>query len=74
MLQQLPFLGLRQEHSVLEQVRVLKHVMCHAVKTSIAFLFQQFEENRHSWWPRAVTTSLPRLYPGWFRPLRITED
>lgn len=39
MLQQLLFLGLRQEHNVFEQLWVLKHNMCHAAKTSIAFLF-----------------------------------
>jgi len=48
MLQRLLILSLRQEHKVLEQVRVLKHNMCHAAKTSIAFLFQQFEDNRQS--------------------------
>jgi len=74
MLQELLFLSLRQEHNVFEQERVLKHNMCHAAKTSIAFLFEQFEDNCHSRWPRAVTTSLPRLHPDWFRPLRITED
>jgi hypothetical protein len=48
MLQQLLVLGLRQEHKVLEQVRVLKHNICHAAKTSIALLFEQFEDNCHS--------------------------
>jgi hypothetical protein len=73
MLQELLFPGRRQKN-VLEHVRVLKHNMCHAAKPSIAFLFQQFEDNSHSRWPHAVATSLPRLHPGRFLPLRIFED